>query len=72
MAGTLHPKPIKSGTTDLPVRENRRKTPSVKNAARAIYPLASISDKSKKRSKIWGKKHSTSPTPPKIPSSKSE
>ena len=70
IAGTLHPKPRISGTKDFPCSPKRLITPSMINAARAIYPLSSRSASAKNINSMFGKNTTTPPTPPIIPSVK--
>ena len=63
IAGTLHPKPIRSGMNDLPCSPILCIIRSIMKAARAIYPVSSISDMKKNNINILGKNTITPPTP---------
>ena len=63
-AGTVQPKPISIGMNALPFSPILRSIPSIRNAARDIYPLSSSTDRNKNRSMICGINDSTLPTPP--------
>ncbi len=67
-AGTVQPKPISIGTILRPERPIRRRSLSMKNATRAMYPESSIRDRKKNRTTTIGRKLRTVPTPLKIPS----
>ena len=67
-AGTVQPKPISIGTILLPDSPILRRSLSIMNATRAMYPLSSISDRKKNKVTIIGRKLSTLPTPVNIPS----
>ena len=67
-AGTVHPKPIRSGTIDLPDSPILRRILSMKNAILAMYPLSSKRDRKKNITTTIGRKLNTLPTPSKIPS----
>ncbi len=67
-AGTVHPKPISSGTIERPERPILRRSLSMKNAILAIYPLSSRSERKKNITTTIGRKLNTLPTPSKIPS----
>ncbi len=66
--GIAHAKLDKSGRNALPWSPTRLISLSRRNAARAIYPVSSKIERNKKRSKIWGKKTTTPPTPAIMPS----
>ena len=66
--GTEQPEPISMEIYDLPDRPNLLNILSIINAARAMYPHSSSSERSKNRIAIWGTKPRTAPTPPMIPS----
>ena len=68
IAGTVQPKPSTSGTKERPCSPNRRITPSITNAARAMYPESSRIAIAKKRKRMFGRKTSTPPTPAITPS----
>ena len=68
IAGTLQPKPRMSGTKDFPCSPNLRISPSMTNAARAMYPLSSSSESARNMNKMFGKNTITPPTPPIRPS----
>ena len=67
-AGTVQPKPISIGTMLRPERPILRRSLSMKNAMRAMYPLSSKSDRKKNITTTIGRKLNTLPTPSKIPS----
>ena len=71
-AGTEQPKPIISGTIDLPDRPIFLNNLSIKKATLAIYPESSRIDKKKNNTMIIGKKDRIDPTPLNIPSITSE
>ena len=66
--GTPHPLPMSIGMKDLPERPNFRKSLSIMNATRAMYPQASKKARNRNSTSIWGTKPSTAPTPPTMPS----
>ena len=72
MPGTEHPSPISSGTMLRPERPIFLSSLSVTNATLARYPLSSSIDRKKNSMTIIGRKLSTEPTPPNIPSTTSE
>ncbi|MPM69164.1 hypothetical protein SDC9_116108 [bioreactor metagenome] len=63
IAGTLHPKPIKSGMNELPCRPIRCMYLSIMVAALGRYSVSDNNDRKKKRIKIFGRNASTLPTP---------
>ena len=65
MAGTEQPNPIIRGKNALPLKPNFLKILSRINAIRAIYPLSSIIEKNKNKSKICGKNEKIENIPPK-------
>ena len=67
-AGTEHPNPIRSGTMLRPDRPILRRSLSITNATRAMYPLSSRIDRKKKSTTIIGTNDTTVPTPLKIAS----
>ena len=67
-AGTVHPKPIRSGTMLLPESPIFLSSLSMTNATLAIYPLSSITERKKNRVTIIGRKLTTLPTPVITPS----
>ena len=66
--GTLHPVPISIGMNDLPESPNFLNILSITNAILAIYPQPSRIARRRNSTSICGKKPSTAPTPPMIPS----
>ena len=72
MPGTEHPRPISSGTMLRPERPIFLRSLSVTKATLAIYPLSSSIERKKNSMTMMGRKLSTDPTPPKIPSTTSE
>lgn len=69
-AGTVQPKPIIIGMKARPLRPSLRSGLSMRNAARAMYPLSSRMDRSKNSSRIVGRNESTLPTPLSAPSTR--
>jgi hypothetical protein len=70
IAGTLHPKPMKSGIKDFPCKPILCISLSIIKTALAIYPVSSIKDIKRKRIIILGRKTITPPTPPIIASAR--
>ena len=68
MAGTEQPKPISMGTILLPDSPILRNSLSMTKAILAIYPVSSKMDRKKNNVTMVGRKLSTLPTPPQIPS----
>ena len=68
IAGTEHPKPIKSGMKALPDKPNFLNALSIIKATRAIYPESSRIDIKKNNSKICGKKLKIASKPESKPS----
>ena len=66
-AGTVQPKPMRSGTIERPERPIFLRILSIKNAILAIYPLSSKSERKKNITTTIGRKLNTLPTPSKIP-----
>ena len=71
-AGTLHPNPINSGMKLLPCRPILCMKRSMRNAARAMYPVSSRNAIARNRSRMLGRKTTTPPTPAITPSTISE
>ena len=67
-AGTVQPKPTRSGTMLRPESPSLRRSLSMTNATRAMYPLSSRIERKKNRVTMIGRKLSTDPTPPITPS----
>ena len=67
MAGTLQPKPTKSGTKALPGSPSARIRRSITNAARAMYPDSSKMAKNRNMKKTTGMKVEMVCRPPPIP-----
>ena len=70
--GTVHPKPISIGTMLRPERPIFRRSLSITNATRAIYPLSSSKERNRNNVTIVGRKLNTLPTPLQMPSSTSD
>ena len=70
-AGTVQPKPMRSGTMLRPDSPSFRRILSMKKATLAMYPLSSRSERKKNMVMMMGRKLSTLPTPSKIPSTTS-
>ena len=71
-AGTVQPKPMSIGTTLFPERPIRRRSLSITNATRAIYPVSSSMERKKNSTTMTGRNSTTFPTPPNSPSITSE
>ena len=71
-AVVVQPSPISIGITLRPDRPSRRSSRSVMNAARAIYPVSSMTAISRYKIRICGRKPSTLPAPARMPSASSE
>ena len=70
--GTVQPKPMSIGTMLRPERPMRRRSLSITNATRAMYPVSSSRERKKNRVTMTGRKLNTLPTPVKMPSMTSE
>ena len=70
IAGTLHPKPIIIGINARPDKPNFLKILSRIKATRAIYPVSSIIEKNKNKTKICGKNPKIANKPVRTPSHK--
>ena len=64
IAGTLHPKPMTNGMNECPCSPTPRITLSMRNTARAMYPVSSSIAMQKNRIMMCGKNTITLPTPP--------
>ena len=72
MPGIAHPVPITSGITDLPERPTLLNMGSSTTVALAMYPLSSRRAIKKYITITSGRKPTTAPTPPMMPSTRSD